>query len=207
MRGELPNSTFQELGLDPKMDRALRPLLVKTFLRLFDDVELDMVRCWRDFYKELSRPGVSLLRQRVEAVGKRHDHPRRTSAYYRQVNGVRLPPMVRDDSINVKFHVDVFSQLAVLVQKATAEALLRQQLVAVLEARLKTGVFALKLAPPLDPFSGKPLLYRMGAEGFVLYSVGENGKDDGGSDDEETITKGLSKTTRTKDILVRYGKP
>ena len=34
---------------------------------------------------------------------------------------------------------------------------------------------------PVDPFSGKPLIYRAEkGEGFVLYSVGENRKDDGG---------------------------
>ena len=33
---------------------------------------------------------------------------------------------------------------------------------------------------PPDPFSGKPLLYRKDADGFVLYAVGENGKDDQG---------------------------
>jgi len=31
-----------------------------------------------------------------------------------------------------------------------------------------------------DPFSGEPLIYRSGAEGFVLYSVGPDGKDNGG---------------------------
>jgi len=35
-------------------------------------------------------------------------------------------------------------------------------------------------ALPPDPFSGKPLLYRKDAEGFVLYAVGENGRDDQG---------------------------
>jgi hypothetical protein len=34
---------------------------------------------------------------------------------------------------------------------------------------------------PYDPMSGKPLSYRLNADGtFVLYSVGEDGKDDGG---------------------------
>jgi hypothetical protein len=33
---------------------------------------------------------------------------------------------------------------------------------------------------PIDPFSGRPLLYRVKAGGAILYSVGENGKDDGG---------------------------
>ena len=32
---------------------------------------------------------------------------------------------------------------------------------------------------PNDPFSGKPLVYRLTDEGFRLYSVGPNGVDDG----------------------------
>jgi hypothetical protein len=35
-------------------------------------------------------------------------------------------------------------------------------------------------AVPSDPFDGKPLRYRKDATGFVVYTVGENGKDDGG---------------------------
>ncbi len=35
---------------------------------------------------------------------------------------------------------------------------------------------------PIDPMSGKPLCYRLNSDGtFVLYSVGEDGKDDGGT--------------------------
>jgi hypothetical protein len=32
---------------------------------------------------------------------------------------------------------------------------------------------------PLDPYTGKPLLYRVEGNGYVLYSVGKNGMDDG----------------------------
>ena len=39
-------------------------------------------------------------------------------------------------------------------------------------------------AVPLDPFVGKPLRYRRDADGFVIYGVGENGKDDGGAAQE-----------------------
>ena len=36
-------------------------------------------------------------------------------------------------------------------------------------------------AVPLDPVDGQPLRYRLNADGtFLLYSIGENGKDDGG---------------------------
>ncbi len=33
---------------------------------------------------------------------------------------------------------------------------------------------------PVDPFTGKPLLYRADGEGYTVYSVGEDRKDDGG---------------------------
>jgi hypothetical protein len=33
---------------------------------------------------------------------------------------------------------------------------------------------------PIDPFTGKPLVYRREGEGFVVYSLGSNQKDDGG---------------------------
>lgn len=38
---------------------------------------------------------------------------------------------------------------------------------------------------PLDPVDGKPLHYRLNADGtFLLYSIGPNGRDDGGKDSE-----------------------
>jgi len=33
---------------------------------------------------------------------------------------------------------------------------------------------------PIDPFTGKPLVYRRDGEGFIVYSLGSNRKDDGG---------------------------
>jgi hypothetical protein len=33
---------------------------------------------------------------------------------------------------------------------------------------------------PIDPFTGKPLVYRREGEGFIVYSLGSNEKDDGG---------------------------
>jgi hypothetical protein len=36
---------------------------------------------------------------------------------------------------------------------------------------------------PLDPFTGKPLVYRPEGAGFVLYSLGENLADDGGTEE------------------------
>lgn len=34
---------------------------------------------------------------------------------------------------------------------------------------------------PIDPLSGRPLLFRSSADGYTIYSVGQNGRDDGGN--------------------------
>jgi hypothetical protein len=55
--------------------------------------------------------------------------------------------------------------------------------------RRRTGSFPEALAdvsltylkePPVDPFSGRSFIYGNEGDGYVLHSVGENGKDDGG---------------------------
>lgn len=59
--------------------------------------------------------------------------------------------------------------------------------------RAETGKFPEKLAEltpklleevPTDPFTGKPLIYRRTAEGYVLYSVGPDLEDDDGTEGE-----------------------
>jgi hypothetical protein len=46
---------------------------------------------------------------------------------------------------------------------------------------------------PTDPVDGKPLNYRLKADGtFLLYSVGENGKDDGG---DPSLKKGVESSS------------
>jgi len=39
---------------------------------------------------------------------------------------------------------------------------------------------------PLDPFTGKPFVYKTRENGFIVYSVGSNRKDDGGKASEIT---------------------
>jgi hypothetical protein len=45
---------------------------------------------------------------------------------------------------------------------------------------LKALVPAILKEVPTDPFTGKPLVYRREGEGFIVYSLGSNLKDDGG---------------------------
>jgi len=66
-----------------------------------------------------------------------------------------------------------------------------QAMAALYRHKLERGSFPQELAQlvpdylpavPIDPFSGKPPIYRLDAEkGYVLYSVGADGKDDGGA--------------------------
>jgi len=45
---------------------------------------------------------------------------------------------------------------------------------------------------PVDPFDGKPLRYRREGAGFVVYSVGKDGKFDGGTSDKKSTTAYLA---------------
>lgn len=88
--------------------------------------------------------------------------------------------------------------------EAKAEATwrsLRAGLAAV-EYRNRTGRYPEKLpvSGPLsmDPFSEQPLIYKRTNEGFLVYSVGENKKDDGGT---------FQKTGDSNDIDFGFGVP
>jgi RNA polymerase sigma factor (sigma-70 family) len=61
-----------------------------------------------------------------------------------------------------------------------------REIAALLQSRATHGAFppaldALGLEDIGDPFSGKPLLYRLEGQGFLLYSVAEDQKDNGGT--------------------------
>ena len=78
-----------------------------------------------------------------------------------------------------------FARLAEKLAVAEARRNVREGLVRLAEYRIRTGSFPRMLddaggGPLHDPFTGRPLLYRRTDRGFVLYSVGEDPKDDGG---------------------------
>jgi hypothetical protein len=56
-------------------------------------------------------------------------------------------------------------------------------------------------AIPGDPFSGGPLRYQRGQTGYVIYSVGHNGKDDGGMSRSGGV--GFSDAGDADDIAIR----
>ncbi|MGH9374444.1 MAG: hypothetical protein ACRD15_23245, partial [Vicinamibacterales bacterium] len=62
-------------------------------------------------------------------------------------------------------------------------------------------------AVPLDPLSGRPLLYRQTREAYTIYSVGPDGRDDGGdlaSELHEVIKRGWGRRViKGRDVGVR----
>ena len=50
---------------------------------------------------------------------------------------------------------------------------------------------------PLDPFDGSPLRYKLFSKGYVVYSIGPDGHDDGG---KEPPTKRRSTARVPEDI-------
>jgi hypothetical protein len=54
---------------------------------------------------------------------------------------------------------------------------------------------------PLDPFSGRPMVYRQQGSNWLLYSVGEDGVDDGG----ESVADSVPGTVRKGDLF--YNSP
>jgi hypothetical protein len=65
-------------------------------------------------------------------------------------------------------------------------------------AELKELCPSLLKAIPTDRFSGKPLIYRPSEKGYLLYSIGKNGKDDGGQ--REPRSDKISSAARKDDI-------
>jgi hypothetical protein len=55
---------------------------------------------------------------------------------------------------------------------------------------------------PIDPFTGKPLAYRVDEESVIIYSVGVDGKDNGGVETPE-VKDGVSSRNGQPDVVFR----
>ncbi len=85
-----------------------------------------------------------------------------------------------------------FGRAMVLARRTDAYRDLARLAIALEIYRKKQGQYPASLAAlspkiikavPVDPFNDKPLVYRVTEAGYVLYSVGSNGEDDGGKMD------------------------
>ena len=81
--------------------------------------------------------------------------------------------------------VDIYPEAALKRASCEAKRRLRRTLLALLANHRQTNAYPESLGsltppPPPDPFTGQPFHYRRTERGFLLYSVGENLRDDGG---------------------------
>jgi hypothetical protein len=60
---------------------------------------------------------------------------------------------------------------------------------------------------PLDPFDGAPLRYRRLDDGVVIYSVGPDGKDNGGKFGKDPMKEGTDRGFRLWDVPIRRQPP
>ncbi len=100
----------------------------------------------------------------------------------------------------------VFGQAALKVMGDEARRRMRAALVDLVAYRQAHGSFPAALSDlgggaRLDPFTNRPLVYRREGGGFVLYGVGENLADDGGS------AQAAPHSDQPLDIVVRYAPP
>ncbi len=126
----------------------------------------------------------------IEAMSKPY-HERLAAAKQVEEDVEKLPKM----RVFTKLLCPAYGRIAVLDVRAAANIRVAQLAIAIEQCRLDTGRIPsslTELAPayiaeiPTDPFDGKPMRYRaLDSGGFVVYSIGEDGSDDGGLEKPE----------------------
>jgi hypothetical protein len=135
----------------------------------------------------------------------RRDHPKMLALMNKAVENANLPPHeqaaaeealekeVKEAAASplslLRLLLPAMSKFADATRRKTASVRCLDALLAVERYRLDNGSWPAKLADvtrkylpavPLDPFDGKPLRFLRTRDGVVVYSVGKDGKDDGG---------------------------
>jgi len=100
------------------------------------------------------------------------------------VSGILIPNLTRAAQ-TVTRH-ETLRRMAVTAIALQRYRLRTQTFPATLEALVPDLVSSI----PIDPMSGKPLCYRTKQDGYLLYSVGEDGVDDGGDPTPPVATSG-----------------
>ncbi len=162
----------------------------------------------------------------------RADHPRALALVSRRIREAQLPPHeqaaaaeaftaeVRSlpprEALATRTLLPAVGKVGEVERRRLAHVRCLLAAVAAERYRLEHGAWPEsldRLAPelltevPADPFDGRPLRYRRFAEGVVIYSVGENGKDDGGQVRPEEFTQPKDVGWRLWDVKHRRQPP
>ncbi|MES2460503.1 MAG: hypothetical protein V4671_07955 [Armatimonadota bacterium] len=194
----LAGETFKEIRNSPDFTERMRRqgLRIPTSnpqvqQQIADAWQSRSVAYWRKFHSRLSASGGDMLafEKALKSIQDEEDTNRFAPGY--EMNAILTY---------------VFLEMPSKLMQAQASNHLRQEMLGLLEYKQKTGAFpeALNDLPKTtvrtDPFTNQPLKYKKMDNGFVLYSVGNNRKDDGGS--KKSIKQGNS--NRPEDIVVSY---
>lgn len=133
--------------------------------------EANLLSSWREVFRNLRRVGNAdpLVQYTIlQAKGRT----------FRSAGG-------NLDNVIAALSFPVFDNAPLKIGQEDALRQLRKTAVALVAYRQKTGRYPerldqLPVPPPPDAFSGKPFIYQRKGSGFLLYSVGQNLKDDGG---------------------------
>lgn len=149
--------------------------------------EKQILLFWREAYpivREVQRTGrYEELGPRLEALGKSWERDRINVA--QNLMALILFPVFSQATTKTHVHTLALRRL-------------RETALALSEEKAKTGAFPATSALPTDPFSPEkqPLRYKKESAGCVLYSVGQDEKDDGGVEKRTKSSNGL-------DLVVR----
>jgi hypothetical protein len=125
--------------------------------------------------------------------------------------GSRVQQELRDHKFLVLSRMLLPTSRDLLVKEAEVCARLRaaQTALAIEQYRTKIGrlpetLEELKEATvPTDPFDGKPIRYKKLDRGYLVYSVGKDGRDEGGQEKREPNKSGRLKRNQSDDIIFR----
>jgi hypothetical protein len=132
--------------------------------------------------------------EKVDEMYNQIDRTAKMTPYHRHINDVnnveRVESLSKYRYFLVSMFVPAFNRASELVYRTRTSHEATITILALQRYKLKYGQYPEGLSQlheqdylhsiPLDPFSDKPLLYKKTDEGFMLYSVGLDFKDDGG---------------------------
>jgi hypothetical protein len=120
--------------------------------------------------QSLARMPYYEARPHIEALQEQTAEISRLRLFSRSI----LPGMVNTLQTQARHEVMLdLAQLGLTIEAYRAETGACPEDLGAISGRIPGGL-------PLDPFSGRPYIYRRAGTGFVLYSVSINGTDDGG---------------------------
>lgn len=142
------------------------------------------------------------------------EQPYRTKAQLRLDQSLRKVPWY---AVLTRSCMPQFAQVRARIDEARTQTALTQVVIAAQQYRAKIGSYPVSLeelraktqwAMPWDPFSGKDFIYRQSGNGFIVYSIGRNLKDDGGTPARDTIRRSSAgipiEETHKGDIVLHW---